>query len=227
MISADGDAHVFLAVARTNAFKIAQCSSRNDEFVGTFVALDLLTAKRKTVAVNGDERQNAVLYLKLRACVNGTAVVIGNGKNALIYHALYGFLSDRIGAQPIDRRKLRIVVGIHAHEGKLGLSALYDGHTLFVALDGDHAVRHTPYHLAEKLCLQNDGAGFSDLCLDAAVNALFEVIARDSQVVPRLKQETLKRGDGTFARRSSRCHGDGRLKKMLFAGQFHFRFLPI
>ena len=133
--ASDENADILLGLCRAYALDIRKGGGGDDELIALGRTLYRLAAYSKPVAVDGNHRQNTVFDLEHGAGVNRTAVIVADGEDALIYHALEHTLLYGVAFKPVHGGKLRVLAAVHAHEGKLGLAAFYRGHVLIVGND--------------------------------------------------------------------------------------------
>ena len=217
MLRADRDGHGVVAVG-ADTLDICKRGAGDDEAaVFHLRALELLAALRKAVSVNGDKRERVILDLEQRAGVYRADVTVGDSKDGLVYHALEYLLREGDVVQAVYRGHLGVVVGADAHEVEFALAALDVYVIVRVRADGDYAVRQSADHLAEEARADDDAALLGDVGRDICVYALFQVVARDAQVDPCLKQQPLKRRNRAFGSSCSGGDGAGGLKNIFFA----------
>ena len=216
MLGADGDGDLAVLVG-ADALDIAEGAAGHDEAAVLHVSLfDLFAALGQTVAVDRDEREHVAADLKERAGVDRARVGGRDGENGLVDHAAQDALGNGDVVHAVHDRHFGEVRRGDADKVELAAAALDRDVEIGVGRDRDDAVRQTAQHLAEKARADDDRALFGDVRLDAGVDALAQVIARDGQPQVGLQQKSLQCGDRALGGGGARSNGAGRLDQVFF-----------
>ena len=221
MLAADGDLHRLLGT-HADLLEIGESSARHDEFKTFHIArLYRFAPERHAVAVYGNHGHSVVIDLDERAGVHRAGLVRGDGEARLGDHARHRILRQGEIAAVVERRKVGKIVRRRAGNIVIGVAAGDVHGVILVRADRNDAVRQLAYDVAEELGVDHHAARRGHVRLKRRINALFEIIARDADVVSGLDEQTLHCRDRAFGCGGAARGGDGETEQIFLTGEFH------
>ena len=221
MLAADGDLYRLLGT-HADLFQIGERRAGHDEFQAFRIArLHGLAAERHAVAVHGHHGHYVVFHLDERAGIHRARFVRGDGEARFGDHARHGILRQGKIAAVIQRGKLRKIVRRRTGDGVIGVAAGDVHRVVSVRADGNDAVRQLAHDVAEELGVDHNAARCGNVRFKRRINALFEIVARNADIVSGLDEQTFHRRDRAFGGGGAARGGDGETEQIFFAGKFH------
>ena len=202
MLRRKENADLLLHVSAENLGDVAHGLSRNDDTAIVVGAVQLHPADRDAVSVQGDQLQEAVLYLQKLAGHHLVAVVVRDGKDRLVDEITQGVFGDIDAVHLVNLRESGEVSAVASRYRKSGLAAA----------DADGLAHHIEMNLLLRKLPHNGGKnsgvhGNHSLLLHRAGNdsldAELHIVAEEPDVLSSgIDQDALENGHGRFGRNS-------------------------
>ena len=232
MPGTQGEGYLVVSVGE-DFFQFFQARSRDHE--GKFQArcrnhegklpsrsfLGVVGTPGKSEAVHGDGRDPVLLHLKFNARMDGTALILGNGKDGAGNQLFHSRLRDADAPSISHIGKVGVFVGGFGGDGKGGI-ARPDGYFIVVIHHHcDRAFRQTADNVAKQSCRQDALAHIGNLGLDEVGDGGFHIVAGKAQAVSGFAEDALNGGDGAFLGDGSAGDVQAGKESVFFTGKAH------
>ena len=225
MPAALGHGDRFIAVG-TDFVHLAQSGAGYHEgelvFPGFFH--DVLPAQRQTVPVHRHRGQLISRHFEEGAGVDGTALIVADGKNHPGNHGAQLSLLHGQAVPFVYSGQFRKFFRAAAHDVE-GSGSAHNVDLAAIRGDGDHIVGQPANDLPEQAGGQDNGSGLGYTGLHLGDNSRLQIVAADAQAGGQsFHQNALQGLDGTLGGHDPAGSGDGVLQQCFFTGKFHGRF---
>mgnify|MGYP006907867097 CR=1 FL=1 len=188
---------------------------------GSFPHWKWVPAHCQAIAVNGCHVQGVALHLEQLTRQHRFCLADRSGVAGLPDHGVQHRLFDLHTCRQIQTGQRRIF--LRGHGGDLELCGIAEQlyHIVVVHLHGDHVAGKAAYRLAQQPGQNDKFAGAVGFNLDTPLNAEFQVIARQFQIVViQAELQPLQRRDRGFLR-DALCHVcNGGVKRLSVTSKF-------
>ena len=221
MLGTQGEGGVLFGIGQ-DLFHFLQACGGNDEAQGAAQGfLGMPGAAGQTETVHGDGRNGVVSHFELDAGMDGTALILGDGKNGAGDQLLQSGLGDLDGLALIDVGQVGVILGTFSGNVERCVAGTDGDLVVVVDNDGDRALGQAADDIAKELGRQDALTGIGDFGVDLVGDGSLHIVAGQMQAVTGLAQDAFDDRQAALLSNRSACDIQALNQHAFFTGKAH------